>query len=57
MTDYPKVYRMLFNALTDAVRLLQTAQQEKAVAEAIAILQQAQQNTEEAFMSNTNEGE
>ncbi|MCL2083304.1 MAG: hypothetical protein FWH04_08755 [Oscillospiraceae bacterium] len=53
MPDHEKMYSLLFNATTNAIRLLQTAQQEKAVAEAIAILQQAQQNTEESYMSAT----
>jgi len=46
MPDYQKMYKMLFNAMTDAVRLLQSAQQEKAVTAAIELLQQAQQNTD-----------
>ena len=51
MTDYQKPYHMLFNAMTNAIRLLQTVGQEQTVTEAIAILQQAQQNTEESYMS------
>ena len=51
MTDYQKLYHDLFNAATNAIRVLQTAQQEKAVTEAIALLQQSQQNAEESFMS------
>ena len=52
MTEYPKLYRMLYNAMTDAVRLLQTAKQEQAVTDAIWVLQQAQQNTEDSYMTN-----
>ena len=51
MPNYEKLYHILFNATTDALKMLKIAQQENAVTEAIAILQQAQQNTEEAYMS------
>jgi len=51
MTNHEKMYSMIFNATTDAIRLLQTAQQEKAVTDAIKTLQMAQQNTEETYMS------
>ena len=41
MTDYEKMYRVLFNAITDAIRLLQ----------------QIQQEVEEMYISAENKGE
>lgn len=55
MPDYGKMYAMLFNVITDAVRLLQTAQQEKTVTDAIEILQQSQQKTEEEYIFGQDE--
>ena len=50
MISYEKMYHDLFNALTDALKLLETAQQDKAVANAIGMLQTAQQDAEEIYM-------
>jgi len=57
MPDYQKMYHELFNVITDAITTLQEAQthpiHELRVAntKATLILQTAQQNTEEAYIS------
>ena len=51
MTDYQKMYAYLFNAVTDALKILQTSQQENIAADAMRVLQTAQQNTEKIYMS------
>ena len=38
MTNHKKMYLNLFNAITDTIKLLQTAKQEKAVTDAIKLL-------------------
>jgi len=48
MPDYEAMYKQLFNAVTDAARLLQEAQQ---TTNAIKILQEAQREAEEIFIS------
>lgn len=52
MPDYKSMYISLFNAITDAINLLQEPKQKTDVQSAIEILQKAQQNTEESYISN-----
>ena len=44
---YKKMYTTLFNAVTDALRLMEKGNS----AEAIALLKQAQQSTEEQYIN------
>ena len=46
MTDYPKMYRILFNAITDAL-------QRDNITDAAQILITAQQQTEEIYIATT----
>ena len=48
MTDYKKMYSILFNAITDAVELFQKCQP----LEAVEALKTAQQKTEEMYMKD-----
>ena len=48
---YKKMYHTLFNAITDALRLLEKGNS----AEAIALLKQAQQSTEEQYIEAAEE--
>ena len=49
MIDYPKMYRILFNAITDALRQLE----EGNTTNAIQILKSAQQTTEDIYIETT----
>ena len=51
MDNYKKMYLALFNAIADAIERLQAVQKESVVSDVIIILQTAQQNSEEAYMS------
>ena len=46
MTDYPKMYHVLFNAITDALRQME----DRNTSEAAQILISAQQQTEEIYI-------
>lgn len=50
---YKKMYLTLFNAITDALGLLE----EKRPAEAVSLLKRAQQDTEEQYISAPEEPE
>ena len=53
MLDYQKMYYLLFNAVTDALELLET----HAYREAITALIHAQQDTEQIFIVSGEDGE
>ena len=52
LIEYKKMYWILFNAITDAIKLLQATKQGKVMPVAIELLQQAQQKTEEIYISS-----
>lgn len=51
MIDYQKLYYLLFNRITDALKQVQDGQQEQAV----ALLRQAQIDAEEQYLLATDE--
>ena len=51
MMNYEEAYLSLFNAVTDVISLLKSEHEKNAVAKATFLLQKAQQNTEQAYIS------